>query len=90
MVFKNYGAHFVCNLACDSYGEWSDWSECDVECGVGQKTRTRECYRKFKIENEEPTEDITGAPVVDDVEVVYEDQHTSCYKECDSKYEGNQ
>lgn len=25
------------------WGCWTEWSPCTVSCGVGQKTRTREC-----------------------------------------------
>ena len=26
-------------------GDWSDWSKCDVACGIGTSTRTREVLR---------------------------------------------
>ncbi len=29
--------------SCEWWGTWSSWSSCDVICGLGNRTRTREC-----------------------------------------------
>uniref|UniRef100_F6RWB6 META2 n=2 Tax=Ciona intestinalis TaxID=7719 RepID=F6RWB6_CIOIN len=34
----------LCNqIACPTYSAWSQWGDCNVQCGVGEKTRTRTC-----------------------------------------------
>lgn len=43
---KKYGcnAHVACPVECE-VSEWSDWSQCSTECGVGESTRTRKVVR---------------------------------------------
>ena len=39
-----------CSDGCDnvSWGDWNAWSPCSVSCGIGNKTRSRECLAKDK------------------------------------------
>ena len=42
-----------CNVnMCATWGDWSSWGDCSVECGIGVKYRDRQCELESNNQNE--------------------------------------